>query len=257
MRFAAHRRTATFWSSSPSRHAIALKMPGIGVLSAMACFLKLLDSWTPKRVKFGSMGLRIRFLLPILIGAISLSPNAARAGDTQFEKTPYGMGAEVVFGLVKYHNACVWLRVLFISGDFFKDLQEHKTRVGIEFRRKKDKTVYVNFPDHLLVDLEASPHKCAGEITPPDYAAGLLEAPSFEVAWKRGDEARPIELVTTEEHHHPLAFGWSYLLSVPSENVPLTDSLVIDVSLRRGICRTHLTANLDSRQRKLFPTICN
>ncbi len=33
------------------------------------------------------------------------------------------------------------------------------------------------------------------------------------------------------------------------EDVPLTDSLVIDVSLRHGICRSRLTANLDVARR--------
>ena len=39
--------------------------------------------------------------------------------------------------------------MLFISDDFFKDLQAHKTPNGIEFRKKKDKTIYTNFPDQL------------------------------------------------------------------------------------------------------------
>ena len=203
------------------------------------------------------MGVRVRLFIPFLIGVISLLPNTARAGDTQIKKTPSGMGAEVGFGLVKYHNTCVFLRVLFISGDFFKDVREHKTPSGIEFRKKKDKTVYVNFPDRLLVDLEAFPHKCAGEMTPPDYAAGLMEKPSFELTWKKGEESRPVELLVTEEQHHPLGFGWSYLLTLSSATVPLTDSLVIDVSLRQGICRTHLTANLDSHLRNLVPTTCD
>jgi hypothetical protein len=175
----------------------------------------------------------------------------------QFRKTPFGTGAEAGFGLVEYHKTCVSFRVLFISGDFFKDLQEHRTPKGIEFRKRRQKTIYVNFPDQLVVDLEAFPHKCTAEMIPPDYAAGLMEEPSFEVAWKRGDETRPVELLATKEHHHPLSVHWSYLLTVRSAAVPLTDSLVIDVSLRHGIWRAHMTANLDSRQRNLIPSTCN
>jgi len=201
------------------------------------------------------MALRATFLLRCLIGAISLLSITARAGDTQIKKTPFGTGAEVGFGLVQYHKTCVWFRVVFISGDFFKDVQEHKTRNGIEFRKKKK--IYATFPDQLVVDVEAFPHKCTAEITPPDYAAGLMEKPTFDVAWKRGDESRPVELLATEEHHHPLGLGWSYLLTVPSTTVPLTDSLVINVSMRDGICRTRLTANLDDRQRPLIPSNCN
>ena len=139
------------------------------------------------------------------IGAVCLLPAAATTGEPQIEKTPFGMGADVGSGLVKYHKTCVLFRVLFISGDFFKGLEEHKTPNGMEFRKKKSKATYASFPDSLIVDLEAIPWKCsAAEMTPPDYASGLMEGPSFEVAWKRGDEARRVELLATEEHHHPI-----------------------------------------------------
>ena len=191
-----------------------------------------------------------------LIIAICLLPTAVRAGNTQFRKTPFGAGAEVGFGLVKYRDTCVWFRVLFVSGDFFRDLRGHKTPNGIEFRRRKEKTSSISFPDPLLVDVEAFPHKCSAEMTPPDYAAGLMEKASFKVAWKSGNEAHPVELLAAEERHDRLSFGWSYLLTVPSQAVPLTNSLELDVSLRGGMCQAHFTANLDSVQRRLFPNTC-
>jgi hypothetical protein len=204
-----------------------------------------------------AVALRTRLLIRFSIGAICLFSTVSRAGDTQSKNTPFGTGAEVGFGLLKYHNTCVWFRVLFISDDFFKDLQAHKTPNGIEFRKKKDKTIYTNFPDQLLVDLEAFPNKCTAEMTPPDYASGLMEQPSFELAWKAGQDKRPVALLSTQEHHNPLSFRWSYALTVRSASVPLTDSLVIDVSLRNGICRTHLTANLNSGLRSAGPGTCD
>jgi len=201
--------------------------------------------------------MRATNLTRLLIGAMCLLSASARAGDTQLKKTPFGTGAEVGFGPVKYHNTCIAFRVVFISGDFFKELQQHKAHNGIEFRKKKEKTLYVNFPDQLLVDLEASPFKCTGEMTPPDYASGLLAEPAFELSWKRGDETRPAALLATQEHHYPVfGLGWSYVLTVPSASVPLTDSLVIDVSLRKGLCQAHLTANLDRRRRAPVTSNC-
>ena len=111
------------------------------------------------------------------------------------------------------------------------------------------------------MDLEAVPWECntaaTTSLTPPDYVSGLLEAPSFDVVWKRGDESRQVQLLASEEHHHPTGLGWSYLLNVPSVDVPLTDSLVIDISMRRGACRTRLTASLDDRQRPSTPSTCD
>jgi len=101
------------------------------------------------------MSLRVRFSVPFLIGAVCLLSTAATAGEPQIKKTPFGIGAEVGSGLIKYHKTCVLFRMLFISGDFFKDLQEHKTPNGIEFRKRK--TAYASFPDPLIVNLEAVP----------------------------------------------------------------------------------------------------
>jgi hypothetical protein len=204
------------------------------------------------------MSLRLIPAVCFLLGLVCLLSPTAAAGGPQIKKTSFGIGAEVGSGFVTYYKTCVVFRVLFISGDFFKDLQEHKTPNGIEFRKKKSKATYVTFPGQLIVDVEASPWECGTlEMTPPDYASGLMQAPSFEVSWKRGNERRRVELLATEENHHPLGPGWSYLLTVPSASVPLTDSLVIDVSMRDGICRTRLTANLDYRQRHLIPSTCN
>jgi hypothetical protein len=209
-------------------------------------------------VESQSMSLRVRFTLRFLIGAVCLLSTAAMAGEPQTKKTPFGTGTEVGSGLIKYHRTCVFFRVLFISSDFFKDWQGHKTLSGIEFRKKKNKATYASFPDSLIVDVEATPWKCGTtEMTPPEYVSGLMEAPSFEVSWKNGDETRRVELLATEEHHHALGLGWSYLLTVPSASVPLTDSLVINVSLRHGTCQTLLTANLDAQERRMIPNTCD
>src|SRR5258707_10761083 len=103
-----------------------------GALSAKAWFRQPSGFVARPRVEFHSMALRATLLIRFLIDAICLLSAAARAGDTQLKKTPFGTGAEVGFGLVKYHNTCVWFRVLFISGDFFKELQQHKTPNGME-----------------------------------------------------------------------------------------------------------------------------
>jgi hypothetical protein len=210
-------------------------------------------------VESRSMPLSVRFSVPFLVAAVSLLPSAAKAaGEPQIKKTPFGIGADVGSGLVKFHKACFFFRVLFISDDFFKDLQEHETPNGIEFRKRKNKLTPASFPVPLIVDVEAIPWKCStAEMTPPDYASGLMEGPSFEVAWKRGNEVSPVQLLAAEQHHHSLGLGWSYLLKVPSESIPLTDSLVIHVSLRHGICRMRMTANLDRRQRQLIPSNCD
>jgi len=188
----------------------------------------------------------------LVFAVLAFSDNpaiAANAGHA-IKQTEFGAGVKTGFGLVQYHDTCVMFQVFFISGDFFNGLRQHKTPDGTEFRKKKENTTYRSFPGQLVVDVEASPYKCkanATEIIPPDYAAGLMAGASFAVAWKRGDETRPVILLATVERHHSLSLGWSYFLTIPSDDVPLTDSLIIDVSLRHGISETRLIGDLKSR----------
>lgn len=67
-----------------------------------------------------------------LVGAIWLLSITARAGDTQIKKTPFRTGAIVVSALSSTRNPVVCFRAVFISGDFFKDIRQHKK--AIEFR---------------------------------------------------------------------------------------------------------------------------
>ena len=170
------------------------------------------------------------------------TPAKVRQGEKQ---TEFGTGVKAGFGLVQYQQTCVHFQVFFISGDFFDGLQVDKKSKAVEFRKKN--VTYRNFPDQLVVDVEGFAWRCGGradQITPPDYAAGLMEGASFEVSWKRGDETRPATLLSTQERHPGPTSRWNYFLTVPSKDVPLTDNLVIDVSLRRGIANTQLTTNL-------------
>jgi hypothetical protein len=43
----------------------------------------------------------------LLISARFLTPIVARAGDMELKKTPFGLGAEVGFGLLKHHNTFI------------------------------------------------------------------------------------------------------------------------------------------------------
>ncbi|MBI3474131.1 MAG: hypothetical protein HY010_00225 [Acidobacteria bacterium] len=185
--------------------------------------------------------------LGIACGVVALLGNPAALAKVRHgeKQTEFGTGVRAGFGVIQYHNTCIHVQAFFISGDFFDGLQVEKTPQGAEF--KKRKVTYRNFPDQLVVDVEAFAWKCterADQITPPDYAAGLMEKASFDLSWKRGDEIRPATLLSAKERHPSPGLRWYYFLTVPSKDVPLTDNLVIDVSLREGIARTQLTTNL-------------
>jgi len=215
------------------------------------------------------MARQIIFFVVLILGLLLSPLLAAKPMKVRLKRTPFGIGTEAGHGALKYHDTCVSFSAILISGDYFKDLYINKTPTTVEFRRKNEKQSYVNFPESLLVDVWASPNDCKG--LPPDYAktlpdydsripdgaVGLMSGASFQVAWKRGDETRLLGLLATQQHYDNLRGIWSYLLTVPSKNVPLTDSLIIDISLQNGVCQTQLTANLDDRLRPLIPSTCH
>ncbi len=95
--------------------------------------------------------------------------------QTVMKQTDFGTGVKTAVSLIEYHDTCVWVQVFFIADQFFKGIHETETSSGPEF--SKDKTLIRTFPDHLVVDVEATVSRCTphpNEIIPPDYASGLI-----------------------------------------------------------------------------------
>jgi hypothetical protein len=206
------------------------------------------------------------FLVLLIFGVLCLPLTAAKPKKIPLRQTPFGTGAEAGHGFLKYHETCVLFTAVLISGDFFKDLYVYSTSNTVEFRRRNAKATYVSFPESLLVDVWAVTSDCRD--IPPDYektlpaslpkdTTSLMAGASLKVAWKSADEIRPLGLLATQEQHDPFRFQWYYPVTVPSGNVPLTDSLIIDVSLRNGQCQTRLIANLDDRLRPMMSGTCD
>ncbi len=160
--------------------------------------------------------------------------------------TEFGTGARVGSSLVRYNNSCIYFNVYFVSGEFFSGL--HKVETPGAPRFEKGKSIYYKFPDTLMVDVEAIIFRCEDtpeQPLPPDYGAGLMAGASWKVSWKTRGDIRPVSLVSTTERHRVPSLRWEYFLEVRAKDVPLTDGLVIDVSLRHGISHARLLASLN------------
>lgn len=173
------------------------------------------------------------------------------AGETrikhrQIKQTEFGTGVKTGTTIIQYRETCVWVQVFLISGEFFKEFKEKDILAGPQF--SKGGVPVGTFPDRIILDVEATVYKCRpkpNEIIAPDYAAGLMTDASFEASWKEGAETRSIPLLFSEERHRP-GLRWDYFLGIPAKGIPLTENLLIDVSLRKGISRTSLSAGLVS-----------
>jgi len=200
---------------------------------------------------FGCMGaFAKRTLLTVIIGVIWLlfCPGVTAESNRSLQKqTELGIGLRVGGSLQHYRNMCVLFKIYFISDKFFDGLRKKETRNGLEFSRGD--TTYQNFPDHLIVDVEATVYKCSinsGEIEHPSYGEGLMSDPSFVANWngRSSDDLRPAPLLSTVQKHQSPSLRWNYFLELSPKNIRLTDTLGIEISLRLGTARFQLSANL-------------
>ena len=181
----------------------------------------------------------------LLLISLLLLCRTLSARDEQLSrtKTPYGIGVLAGYNFLTYHHTCVGFSVFFI-GQFFDGVQKVEGRNGTEFR--KGALVLTVFPETLTVYIKGFPSDCTpGTVRGPssDCASGLMEHAAFKLRWKRGDEARPVNVTSVQEHHSSL--HWDYMLQVSSNGVPLTDALVIAMSLRGGIADVEIPASLN------------
>jgi hypothetical protein len=128
------------------------------------------------------------------------------------------------------------------SENFFDNLKRVDTDEGTVFRRGT-KTV-TQFPDSLTVSYAIRDEACPSGIQKVGSRAymtqEMMENLRLSIYWKHGVELRPLKniklLDARVDHINPYAtalaaelprrYEWSYELSVPSEGVPLSDSLV-------------------------------
>lgn len=162
------------------------------------------------------------------------------------EKTNVGIGLQVAQGLHQFHRSLSF-QVFFISDQFFRGLHERKRSNGLEFT--KDNTTYQNFPQRLTVHVKILILKCPpsnlDQIYPLGYGEGLMADPVFELNWTgaRGD-LRPATLTSATIQHSIVGTRWDYFLETSCKDEPLTDSLVRDISLRKGKTHIQFTASL-------------
>ena len=130
---------------------------------------------------------------------------------------------------------------------------------GAIFRRGTE--TLTHFPDHLILAFVVYDHPCSAQLehagTRTYLTRSLMSSLHLYLYWKRGVELRPIDniapkyfsvdpvLTHTVGHvrYLPEKLEWSYEFAVPSEGVPLTDSLVLILRSPDG----HIAARVAAR----------
>jgi hypothetical protein len=191
-----------------------------------------------------------RYAALVLLGAgiwSAFFSLAAWGNKTKSEKrTMYGTGVETGFKFVRYHDNCIFLRVFFVSGDFFLGLKQVDTPTGKQIA--KGKQIYHNFPDNIVVDVQADAIPCdisTQRLPPPDIASGLLSTLSFTAGWRINNaDLQSSVVVPTKIEHLNNGIRWNYFLEIPAKDIPLTTELAIGVTARDRIRLATFTAHL-------------
>lgn len=181
----------------------------------------------------------------LLVIAIGAGVPQTRAQKPPEKQTEFGTGVQVGFGITRYHDTCIMFRVFFISGEFFSKLRRIETRDGPKFAKGSE--MYRNFPDELVVDVQSDAYPCGGaRPLPPalDLGAGLLSSPTFELNWSAGSETQPVKVLSEQVQHHTPRARWNYFLKFETKDIPLTEELLIDVSMRNLQSKIRLSSKL-------------
>ena len=129
------------------------------------------------------------------------------------------------------------------SAGFFNQLKSYATDDGTVFRLGTNEVT--QFPDKILLSLLIHDQPCSTGLQPVGTGAYLtqeaMSSLKLSLYWKHGVDMRPAGKITVvhfsvdplEPYAKDLAaelpkrYLWSYELGIPSEGVPLTDSLVL------------------------------
>jgi hypothetical protein len=191
---------------------------------------------------------RIRTLTCI---AFTLAATDVRlsAAEQVTKQTEFGLGREAGSGLEELSDgSCIFFRVFFISDNFFSDMKRSDTAAGLEFKKAGKPVKF--FPSHLIVDVEANIYRCGKDPVqqaPLNFKSDLMQALSFRAQWKREFDLRAADVVSVRTHGpvvHLFANRWEYYLDVPTKDIPLRDSFVIDVLNGNGETIRRISARL-------------
>jgi hypothetical protein len=156
-------------------------------------------------------------------------------------------------------GTCFRVKGLVTSGHFFDDFKRIDSKSTPTIFRSGNERV-TKFPNQLLLNFTLYDIPCDSRLRPPEPRTYLtrevVSELRFALYWKRGLElrpvigfkplgfsVRPIFPYNSDAQDVPEKLEWFYQLTVPSADVPLTDSLVM-------IIRTpdhHLAARLAAR----------
>jgi hypothetical protein len=202
----------------------------------------------------------LRTLIAALLAVILATAGPAQTSQTHKKKdnyiTNYDGGMTILTDGSFADGPCFRLNGLVTAPSFFDELKRIDTISGTFFRNNHD--IVTEFPEKLEMTLKIRDYPCTDALQQngphPYLTQDMVRSLRMVVLWKRGIAVRPangvkvLGMETREVVPYakeladklPQRFEWLLEFEVPSEGIPLTDSLVI-------ILRTSLDKHIAAR----------
>jgi hypothetical protein len=186
----------------------------------------------------------------------------AQTKQTKHEKTVWNFdgGISLITDGSIPDGPCFRLTGRLFAPDFFENLKRVDSEIGTVYRRGND--VVSVFPEKLQLDFMIYDLPCSDQMqvtgTRAYLTRELMDSLRLSFFWKRGMylrpakgiqpklmEARPVPAYAQAlAKDLPEKYEWWFEFEVPSENVPVTDSLVILVRMANGYVAARVAARM-------------
>src|SRR3984893_3803585 len=185
----------------------------------------------------------IAALLAVIFAATALAQTAQPYKKKEKYITNYDGGMTILTAGSFPNGPCFHLNGLVTAPGFFAELKRTDTVSGTFFRNNHD--IVTQFPEKLQMTLKIRDLPCDNSLQQDgDHSyltQDMIRSLRLVVLWKRGIALRPANGVKPLDSETrivvpyakeladelPQRFEWTLNFEVPSEGVPLTDSLVI------------------------------
>jgi hypothetical protein len=189
----------------------------------------------------------LRTLIAVLLAVIFVATTLAQTAQPNKKKekyiTNYDGGMTILTDGSFANGPCFRLNGLVTAPGFFEELKRTDTVSGTFFRNNHD--IVTQFPEKLQMTLKIRDVPCNNALQQdgdhPYLTQDMIRSLRLVVLWKRGIALRAANGVKQLDSETrivvpyakeladelPQRFEWTLSFEVPSEGVPLTDSLVI------------------------------
>lgn len=150
---------------------------------------------------------------------------------------------------------CIPIGLVLASGDFFDGLQRIRGPLEFEFQYRKAAAVVREFPESLLIQVRVAPSVCGlgemgvGRNAPLLWDEQFMRSWRFQLNWVSGARVRPVDVVSSEGWIPVQVMvgpqQWKYNFWVRSANVPITESLRLELLSPEGQHLAQLVGGMD------------